>query len=143
MATESSEKISEVVRYSVNRLINMVNEVAVTGDQLHAPELLDKWLPGIRKKSQEQVDQFCKITGSFRNSITKQIQEKNEQEKYLELLDFIHEEVLHTRSPRKFLIESALQTLQNNPVELWKLEIHQLNQIITKYFQQIEETEEN
>ncbi|MEH7253721.1 TetR/AcrR family transcriptional regulator [Neobacillus niacini] len=142
MATESSEKISEVVRYSVNRLVKMVNEVAVTEEQLHAPELLDKWLPGIRNKSHEQLDQFCKITGSIRNSITKHFQEKNEQEKYLELLDFIQEEVLHTRSPRKFLIESALQTLENNTVELWKLELHQLNQIITKFYQQIEGTEE-
>ena len=142
MATDSSEKVSEVVRYCVNRLVNMVNEVAETGEQLHAPELLDKWLPGNRKKHHEQMDQFCKITGPLRNSITKQIPEKNEQEKYLELLDFIQEEIMHTRSPRKFLIESALQTLQNNPAALWNKELHQLNQIITSLFKQLEEEEE-
>ena len=143
MATDSSEKISEVVRYCVNRLVHMVNEVAETGEQLHPPELLDKWLPGIRKKNHEQMDHFCKITGSMRNSISKHMQEKNEQEKYLELLDFIQEEVLHTRSPRKFLIESALQTLENNPATHWNKELHQLNQIIKSFFQQLDEEDEN
>ncbi|MEH7180412.1 TetR/AcrR family transcriptional regulator [Neobacillus vireti] len=142
VATNSSENISEVVRYSVNRLVQMVHEVTETGEQLHEPELLEKWLPGAQKKNREQLDQFCKITGPLRNSITKQIQEINEQEKYLELLDFIQEEIMHTREPRKFLIESALQTLQNNPAALWQKELQQVNQITTSFFQQLEDTEE-
>jgi AcrR family transcriptional regulator len=143
IATDSNEKISDVVRYSVNRLVNMVNEVSETGEQLHAPELLDVWLPGIRKKNHELIDSFCKITGHLRNSISKQFSDTKEQEKYYELIDFIQEEVIHTRSPRKFLIESSLQTLENNSAKLWKKELDQINQIIASFYQHIEESEEN
>ncbi|MEH7246260.1 TetR/AcrR family transcriptional regulator [Neobacillus niacini] len=143
IATDSNEKISDVVRYSVNRLVNMVNEVAETGEQLHAPELLEVWLPGIRKKNHELIDSFCKITGHLRNSISKQFSDTKEQEKYYELIDFIQEEVIHTRSPRKFLIQSSLQTLENNSAKLWKKELDQINQIIASFYQHIEESEEN
>jgi AcrR family transcriptional regulator len=142
MATDSQEQISMVVRYSVNRLVNMVAEVAEAGEQIHEPELLEKWLPGRHQNNHELMDQFYKIVGPMRNSIVKYFPEKNDQEKYHELIDFIQEEILHTRAPRKFLIESAIQTLQNNPASIWQKELDQLNQIITVFFHQLEQAEE-
>jgi AcrR family transcriptional regulator len=142
LATDSNEKISHVVNFSVNRLVKMVDEVAEAEEQLHHPELLEKWLPGLQKNNHELIVQFYKIVSPMRNCITKHFQDKNEQEKYNELLDFIQEEIMHTRAPRKFLIESALQTLQNNPADIWKKELLQLNQIITAFFLQLEENEE-
>jgi AcrR family transcriptional regulator len=142
LATDSNEKIGNVVRYSVNRLVKMVNEVAEADEQLHDPELLEKWLPGLRKNNHELIVEFYKIVSPMRNCIDKQFQDKHDQEKYHELLDFIQEEILHTRAPRKFLIQSALQTLQNNPADVWGQELLKLNQIITALFQQLEENEE-
>lgn len=142
LATDSNEKISNVVRYSVSRLVKLVEEVAEADEQLHPPELVEKWLPGLQKNNHELIDRFYKIVNPMRNCIPKHFQDKNDQEKYHELLDFIQEEMLHTRAPRKFLIESALQTLQNNPSDIWKKELLQLNQIITAFFQQLEENEE-
>jgi AcrR family transcriptional regulator len=142
LATDSHEQISKVVRYSVNRLVNMVAEVAEAGEQIHEPELLEKWLPGGHKNNHELMDQFYKIVGPMRNSIVKYFPEKNEQEKYHELIDFIQEEILHTRAPRKFLIESAIQTLQNTPALIWQKELDQLNQITTVFFLQLEQAEE-
>jgi AcrR family transcriptional regulator len=142
LATDSNEKISQVVRFSVNRLVKMVDEVAQAEEQLHPPELLDNWLPGLQKNNHELIVQFYKIVSPMRNCITKHFQDKNDQEKYNELLDFIQEEIMHTRAPRKFLIESTLQTLQNNAAGVWEKELHQLNEIITAYFHQLEENEE-
>jgi AcrR family transcriptional regulator len=142
LATDSNEEISNVVRYSVNRLVKMVDEVAEADEQLHHPELLEKWLPGLQKNNHELVVQFYKIFSPMRNCITKHFHDKDAQEKYNELLDFIQEEVMHTRAPRKFLIESALQALQNNPENIWEKELLQLTQIITAFFQQLKENEE-
>ncbi|MFP7298171.1 TetR/AcrR family transcriptional regulator [Neobacillus niacini] len=142
LANDSNEKISSVVRYSVNRLIKLVEEVAESDEQLHPPELLVKWLPGLEKNNHELIDQFHKIVSPMRNCIPKHFQDKNDQEKYHELLDFIQEEILHTRSPRKFLIESALQTLQNTTAHIWDQEVLQLNKIITAFFQQFETDKE-
>ncbi|WHX98345.1 TetR/AcrR family transcriptional regulator [Neobacillus sp. DY30] len=143
LATDSNEQISNVVRYSVNRLVKMVKEVAEADEQLHQPELLEQWLPSLQKNNHELIIQFYKIVSPMRNSITKHFQDKIDQEKFNELLDFIQEEIMHTRAPRKFLIESALQTLLNNPADVWKKELLLLNQIITVFFQQLEENEED
>lgn len=142
LATDSNEKINNVVRYSVNRLVKMVEEVAGAEEQLHPPELLENWLPGLQKNNHDLIDQFYKIVSPMRNCVTKHFQDKKEQEKYYELLDFIQDEILHTRAPRRFLIESAMLSLQNNPEELWKKELNQLNQIIITFFQHLEESED-
>lgn len=142
LATDSNEKISIVVRYSVNRLVKMVDEVAYADEQLHQPELIEKWIPGLQKNNHDMIVHFCKLVGSMKNSITKSYPDEYEQEKYLELLDFIQDEIIHTREPRKFLIESALQTLQNNQGLFLQKELHQLNQTITTFYQQLEEAEE-
>jgi AcrR family transcriptional regulator len=142
LANDSNEKISNVVRFSVNRLVKLVEEVAEADEHLHPHELLDKWLPGPQKNNQEWFSQFYKIINLMRNCITKHFHDKNDQEKYNELLEFIQEEIMHTRAPRKFLIESALQTLQNNTLDIWEEELLQLTQIISAFFLQLEESEE-
>jgi AcrR family transcriptional regulator len=141
MAHESGENISLIVRYSVERLLKMVDEVAKSGDQLLAPDILEKWVPGCQKNNHELNNQLLKIGGSLKNLITKNLQDEIDQEKYIELLEFVQEEIIHTRTPRKFLIQSALQTLKNNPSRLWQKEINQIEQLVEDYFTQAEETE--
>ncbi|MBV7507757.1 TetR/AcrR family transcriptional regulator [Bacillus sp. sid0103] len=134
MAHESGEKISSVVRYSVARIVKMVDEVSESGEQLIEPKTLEKWVPGCEINNQEIITQLMKITVTLRSSITKSIQEVEEQNKYNELLDFIQEEIIHTRSPRKYLIQSALLSLKQNPATLWKKELGQLNELIESFY---------
>lgn len=140
-AHNSGEKISQVVRYSVERLVNLVNEVADAGEQLLEPMLLEKWLPDCQTNNQTVIREMLKITALLRNSFTKHLQNETNQEKYLELLDFIQEEIIHTRLPRKFLIQSALATLKNNPETQWQKELHQLEQLIETYLKELDKKE--
>ena len=141
MAHESGEKISSVVRYSVARLVKMVDEVSDSGDQLIEPSILEKWVPGCQKNNQEIITQLMKIAVTLRASITKSIQNVEEQNKYNELLDFIQEEIIHTKSPRKFLIQSALLSLKQNPGSLWEKELSQLTELI-EAFNSVTESED-
>lgn len=141
MANPSGERINQVIRYSVERLVHMVNEVSESKEQILDYDLLEKWLPGCQNTNQELISSLYKITQFIRNVIPKHFQNETEQEKYTELLDFIHEELLHTRIPRKFLIQSALSSLKSNPASLWKKELHQLEQLIETYLLETEEKE--
>ncbi|MEH7376272.1 TetR/AcrR family transcriptional regulator [Neobacillus drentensis] len=143
MAHESGEKISSVVRYSVARLVKIVDEVSESGDQLIEPNTLEKWVPGCQKNNLEIITQLMKIAVTLRASITKSIQDVEEQSKYNELLDFIQEEIIHTKSPRKFLIQSALLSLMQNPESLWKKELGQLNELIESFYSVTESEETN
>ncbi|MEW9051981.1 MAG: TetR/AcrR family transcriptional regulator [Neobacillus sp.] len=130
MAFESGEQISHVVRYSVNRLVKMVEDVVMDGDQLHKPELLEKWLPGCKKDNRKIIEQLYESTSSLKSVYIKNIKDEKDLEKYTELLDFIQEEIIHTRSPRKYLIESALLTLKQNSANLGQNELQMIDQIV-------------
>lgn len=134
MAHESGEKVSSVVRYSVARLVKIVDEVSESGDQLIEPKTLQKWVPGCQKNNHEIITQLMKIVVTIKTSITKNIQDVEAQNKYNELLDFIQEEIIHTRAPRKFLIQSALLSLKQNPSSFWKKELGQLNELIESFY---------
>ncbi len=139
LANQSFEKVNDVVRYSVARLVKMVDDVSMTGDQLHDPELLEKWLPNQRKNNHEIIKCLLKMAGPMKASIAKSSMDDRDQEKYHELLEFILDEIIHTKHPRQFLIESALQTLKQNPTEQWQKELHHLWQHIQTYFSQQED----
>jgi AcrR family transcriptional regulator len=137
LAYETGEKISLVVRYSVGRLLKMVDDVVESGQQLHEPSLLEKWLPGCQKNNFGFKSELLLLIVPFRKAIMKHLHDEGEQEKYLELLDFIKEEILHASNPRKFLIESALTSL--NEIPLCKKELQQLENLVTNYFKQVAE----
>jgi AcrR family transcriptional regulator len=137
MANESGEKIRLVVRYSVGRLVKIVDEVSDSGNQLHEPELLEKWLPGCQKNDHGFKNQLLHLSGTLRKAIAKNLQGESDHDKYIELLDFIKEELLQTNNPRKFLVESALSSLKGNSPS--QKEIQQLEQLIEDYFKHSEE----
>jgi AcrR family transcriptional regulator len=139
LANQSFEKVNDVVRYSVARLVKMVEDVAMNEDQLHEPELLEKWLPDQRKNNHEMIKELLKIVGPLKALILRCLTDEKEQEKYNELLEFILDEIIHTKHPRQFLIESALQTLKQNPTEPWQKNLHHLEQHIQTYFSQQED----
>lgn len=138
MAHETGEKISQVARYSVRRLIGMVDEVSNTGDQLLDPELMEQWLPTCLRTDGGFKDQLLYITGTCRKAVTKHLVTEEEQEKYIELVEFIKEELLHSSSPRKYIIESTLTSLK--AYSFWEKELHELERLIDTYLAEKEKT---
>nr|WP_040208888.1 TetR/AcrR family transcriptional regulator [Neobacillus jeddahensis] len=138
LANENVERISQVVRYSVGRLVKMVEEVSTTGEQLLDPMLLEKWLPSCSKNNKGFKNQLLHLSGACRKAITKNLASEEEQEKYTELIEFIQEELLHSSSPRKFIIESTLSTMKVH--SFWKKELQQLEGLIEEYFNELEKT---
>ncbi|WP_409273839.1 TetR/AcrR family transcriptional regulator [Neobacillus sp. SCS-31] len=100
--------IHEIVRYSVNRIVSIVQEVSEADDILLDPSLLDQWLPGCMQENMEFEQKLHYVIASMK----KVLRETNDFEKYYELLDFIEEELLHSKVPRGFLIESVLNSLK-------------------------------
>ncbi len=134
-AYESNANIDQVVRYSVERIVKMVAEVSSTGEYLIQPELLTKWLPECKTANKE----FQQIIYKTISDIKKGDKHYKEQSKYIELLDFILDELLHTRYPRKFLIESAILSLKNGVSSSEDKKIQKLEQLVEDFFQQKEQ----
>lgn len=131
LAYESHTSISRVVRYSVNRIANIVEEVAKSGEQLIQPERLQAWLPANKHCSQDFQQDLVQIIAVLKKSLIN----KTEQNRYTELLDFIEDELVHAKTPRRFLVESALASLKSFFDER---ELQQLEETVESFFNQIE-----
>jgi hypothetical protein len=106
MAYGLKDHLYEVVEYSVNRVVKMVEEVSTADVQLLKPELIEKWLPN-NNSGQLSIEKSIEQTIIH---IKKTIIE----DKLVQLLDFIQEELIYTSSPRIYIIESALNTLDHD-----------------------------
>ena len=121
--------IKNVVRYSVDRVIKIVDDVSKSGDQLVPPDHLDIWL----SNGEDTVHSFKKNLHHTITALKNGLNLNKEKEKYMELLDFIQDELLHTSSPRKFLEESAVAALQPG---LENKDLVNLTQLIQAYLSQ-------
>lgn len=124
LAYESNVNISRVIRYSVKRLEKMVEGVVEIGDQLIRPELLDSWLSDGNHCAKSFEKNLNKTVITLKNTL------HNETE-CIELLNFVQEEMLHMKNPRKYLLESVVQTLK---AKVDKDEVLILEELIENYF---------
>jgi AcrR family transcriptional regulator len=125
MELKSHANIHEIVSYSVKRLVKMVEDVSESGDQLVSPELLEKWRPAY---SNDEIDAQKKINKTIL-ILKKRLTHKSDQSRYFELLDFIQEELLHSREPRTYLIESTLAALKKRSDLFDQNELEKLEQL--------------
>lgn len=130
MIHESNNSIHQVVRYSVERIVQVVNEVAETGEQLIQPEVLSYWLPECKNNDHIFQQRVYHHVIALKQALNK----CEEQFKYIELLDFVQNEILRSKNPRRFLIESVMQSLKSCKALLEGEEFHELNQLIAAYF---------
>lgn len=130
MAHKSNASVHHVVRYSLDRVVRMVSDVAEAEDQLFQPDLLESWLPNCRKTDQGFQKKLYHAVLALKKVLT----HKEELSKYVELLDFVQDELLDSKNPRKFLIDSALLSLKTDPAPFGKKELQDLNQLVDAFF---------
>lgn len=130
LAYESGTGIHQVVRYSVNRMAKIVNEVAEADEQLISPEFLDNWLPDLQNGDQLFQHELIHTVSALKRTLST----NKDQTKYIELLHFIQDELLHTKNPREFLIESVLLSLKAEDLLSKNETFNKLIQLIENYF---------
>ncbi|MGJ7922357.1 TetR/AcrR family transcriptional regulator [Neobacillus sp. LXY-4] len=135
MAYDMNTSVHHVVRYSVDRIVKLVSEVAETGAQLIPPELLENKLPNCKKQDQSLQLRLVSILSALKKTAA----QFDDQSKRSELLDFIQDELLHVRKPRIFLIESALSSLRNGQSKVWVNQIEELESLIEDFRKQLKD----
>ncbi|NRD76226.1 TetR/AcrR family transcriptional regulator [Bacillus sp. BRMEA1] len=123
---ESRINVPKVVRYSVERIVKIVEEVSKADEQLIDPKILEKWLPGSMKTAHAIHEKiYHTILG-----LKKAVMNHSEHAKFTELLDFIQNEITQAKEPRKFLIQSALLSLSTHQDPCWQKGIAKLEELI-------------
>jgi AcrR family transcriptional regulator len=133
MANGPNADVRQVVRYSVSRLAKMVEEVSASGEQLLPPELLDRWLPegAASERDKELRRKLCHAVASLKKTLA-----GRESLPYMELLDFIQDEIMNAKAPRKFLIDSVLLTLRTGAGDAHE-ELARLAGLVEEWFAEL------
>ncbi|MCM3668130.1 TetR/AcrR family transcriptional regulator [Mesobacillus maritimus] len=126
LASPSSNSLHEVVQYCTNRIVKMVEEVSLTGEQLIHPKQFAEWLPEQKVQDKQAVDQLQTFILKMKQILSNQ----EESMKYNELLDFLLEELHHPKGPRKYLIKSTVETLVKEPGPFQSEEVNDLKKHI-------------
>ncbi|RBP90614.1 TetR family transcriptional regulator [Cytobacillus firmus] len=128
---EFSSSINPVVRYSVERIRKVVEEVSSADEYLLKPELIEN---RFKQTDHRNVHILCKSILTLKKSI-----KQEGQNNCMDLLDFIQEEMVHSKKPRKFLVDSALNTLRSCISFLDANEFDNLEILVSACFKQPEE----
>ena len=138
IANGASADISPVVHYSVNRMVTVVDDAAATGEQLNKPEQMNSWLPDSTQSDQIFKEKIHKTIAALKNSLD----QKQNHTKSIELLDFVQDELLHSKKSREFLVESVLSSLRSDQI-LDQKTVAVLDELVTDYFKRVAEACEN
>lgn len=111
------------IRFSVELILKMVDEAARTGERLMPPEKLDEWLPA-------SADKELELRNNLKSLINRLKKTYIQQNNYTDKLNFIQDELLYAKSPRKFLIDSVLLSLS----EMNANELKDLTEIVEAMF---------
>ncbi|MCU9614610.1 TetR/AcrR family transcriptional regulator [Caldibacillus lycopersici] len=130
-AHEKNINISKVVRYSVSRIVSIMEDVAKSKEQLFEPQLLGHWLP----KNHQQKKVFQRDIDKTITALKSGIKDTDLEDKYLEFLDFIQDELLHAKKPRRHLVENVFNEMKKDLSPTNKKEIFALEVLISTYFQ--------
>ncbi|WP_404469705.1 TetR/AcrR family transcriptional regulator [Sutcliffiella horikoshii] len=112
MTHDKKLDIHKVVQYSVNRLVKIVEDVADSGEVLVDAESMARWVP---QEGENELPLPHAIAHAV-SDLKKNLSGGADYERLAELLDFIQQELSgkNGTAPRRFLVESAMDSLRGN-----------------------------
>ncbi len=134
IANGASADIYPVVRYTVDRIVNIVNGASESGDQLNTPDQMNSWLPDATRSEQDFQDKLYQTIQTLKEKLVPKLNHA----KSIQLLDFVQDELLHSKKPRKFLIESVLLSIRNDEM-LDQKAVETLSGLVERYFERVAE----
>lgn len=124
LAHGKNDNLQLVVQFTVDKIVHIIEESYRTKSQLFEPELINNWIPkdqnkheNLRRRLREEIETLKGKLG------------ENEM-KYVELVEFIEDELIDAKKPRKFLIESTLNTLDKH---FPSSELQELKKVIIEF----------
>lgn len=136
-ANPSNFNVKPVISYTVDCLDRVIEGVVESGVRLLEVELLEEWLPNSSGNPSDVKEQLASCISILQHGVNKRTHDEDQQKKYHELLNFIQQELINSRDPRRYLIESAVCSLKAVQSPTLKKELHRLEQLIDVYIEQL------
>lgn len=110
VTAKGEERIDEVIRYCVRAVEVILEDVSEKDRQMLEPEVLDSFIPAGPKGSRDLRYEFLQKMNQLKRTIGHDLEE-HERSGYVQMLDFIQDEMMHQRHPRPVLVKTILDSL--------------------------------
>ena len=108
MDKKENNNPTPIIRFCMNRLLRMVDEVSESKEQLINPQLMEQFSPTCDHVMDLLKEELKKSYLALMKDIRELNMEETERKKYWEILDFIQDELTHSTAPRRYIMESIL-----------------------------------
>ena len=108
MDKKENNNPTPIIRFCMNRLLKMVDEVSQSKEQLINPQLMEQFSPTCDHVMDLLKEELKKSYLALMKDIRELNMEEIERKKYWEILDFIQDELTHSTAPRRYIMESIL-----------------------------------
>jgi AcrR family transcriptional regulator len=108
MDKKENNNPTPIIRFCMNRLLKMVDEVLQSKEQLINPQLMEQFSPTCDHVMDLLKEELKKSYLALMKDIRELNMEETERKKYWEILDFIQDELTHSTAPRRYIMESIL-----------------------------------
>ena len=108
MDKKENNNPTPIIRFCMNRLLKMVDEVSQSKEQLINPQLMEQFSPTCDHVMDLLKEELKKSYLALMKNIRELNMEETERKKYWEILDFIQDELTHSTAPRRYIMESIL-----------------------------------
>ena len=108
MDKKENNNPTPIIRFCMNRLLRMVDEVSKSNEQLINPQLMEQFSPTCDHVMDLLKEELKKSYLALMKNIRELNMEETERKKYWEILDFIQDELTHSTAPRRYIMESIL-----------------------------------
>jgi AcrR family transcriptional regulator len=108
MDKKENNNPTPIIRFCMNRLLKMVDEVSESKEQLINPQLMEQFSPTCDHVVDLLKEELKKSYLALMKDIRELNMEETERKKYWEILDFIQDELTHSTAPRRYIMESIL-----------------------------------
>ena len=108
MDKKENNNPTAIIRFCMNRLLKMVDEVSQSKEQLINPQLMEQFSPTCDHVMDLLKEELKKSYLALMKDIRELNMEETERKKYWEILDFIQDELTHSTAPRRYIMESIL-----------------------------------
>jgi AcrR family transcriptional regulator len=108
MDKKENNNPTPIIRFCMNRLLKMVDEVSQSKEQLINPQLMEQFSPTCDHVIDLLKEELKKSYLALMKDIRELNMEETERKKYWEIIDFIQDELTHSTAPRRYIMESIL-----------------------------------
>lgn len=113
---KGNKDIERVMRYYIDRIKVIIDDVSRNDVVLLEPEVLNMFIPNGPKGHRDFCYDLIQTVNKLKHYLEQEVSDCEYRIEKLEMIEFLKEELLHQKTPRHYLVKTIISTLNEDPL---------------------------